>query len=118
MEELLAQIRNQYPSIDIEAYETNNRIEVMQIYVPPNERNSGIGSNVLKQIQQYAKEKGKPIVLRPEPERGQKANLDRFYKRHGFVHNKGKNIDYALSSPLAKTMYWRFKEWMTLEQNF
>lgn len=112
MEELLAQIRNQYPSIDIEAYETNNRIEVMQIYVPPNERNSGIGSDVFRQIQQYAQAIGKPIVLRPEPEKRQKGKLDRFYKRLGFVHNKGRNIDYGLSSPTAKTMYWRFKEWI------
>lgn len=117
MEELLAQIRNQYPSIDIEAYETNNRIEVMQIYVPPNERNSGIGSDIFKQIQQYAKEKRKPIVLRPEPEKGQKVNLDRFYKRLGFVHNKGRNIDFGLSSPTAKTMYWRFKEWIKTHES-
>ena len=47
------------------------------------------------------------IVVMPEAERGRKSDLERFYRNLGFVRNRGRNMDYTLSSPLAGTMYWR-----------
>lgn len=100
-------IESRHPEVKIQAYETNNKIELMQIVVPEEMRGSGVGTEIIKSLQDYARSIGKPIVIRPEAERGRKADLERFYKGLGFVHNKGRNTDFAISSPLASTMYWR-----------
>jgi GNAT superfamily N-acetyltransferase len=113
MDELLQQIRSTYPGVKIWAFESADRIELQQIEVPVDQRDLGIGSKIIRWLQDYAKSVGKPIVLRPEPDKGKKAALNRFYKRLGFVDNSGRNKDYTLSAPFAKTMYWRFKEWLT-----
>lgn len=112
MEELLKNIRIKYPSIEIDAFENEFKVELQLIKVPEELRNRGIGTDVIKTLQQYAKLVNKPMVLRPEAERGKKKDLHRFYSNNGFIKNTGRNIDYSLSSPTASTMYWRFKEWM------
>jgi hypothetical protein len=115
MEELLRQIRTRYPFVKIWAFESADRVELQQIEVPPEHRGSGIGTSIIEELKNYARSVGKPIVLRPEPERGKKAALERFYKRLGFVNNAGRNKDYALSAPFSKTMYWKFREWLMSE---
>lgn len=115
MEELLQQIRSLYPTVKIWAFESSDRVELQQIEVPPAERGSGIGTQIMGMLKDYARSVGKPIVLRPEPERGKKKALERFYKRLGFVDNAGRHKDYTLSAPFSKTMYWRFKEWLISE---
>ena len=115
MKSLLNNIRELYPSVDVWASESDNKIELHKIEVPGDQRNRGIGTEIIKLLQNYAQSVGKPIVLRPEPERGKKAALSRFYKGLGFVDNKGRNMDYTLSSPTAKTMHWKFKEWIENE---
>jgi predicted N-acetyltransferase YhbS len=118
MEKLLNQLRVEFPSVDIDAYESKEKIELMNIKVPKEQRGMGIGTNIIQRLQKYAAAVGKPIVLRPQPEKGYKQALDKFYKTLGFVKNKGRNIDYSLSSPTASTMYWRFKEWVKLTDTF
>lgn len=116
MESLLNNIREEYPFVKIWAFESSNRIELQQIEIPFEHRGRGIGSEIIKRLQKYAHSVGKPIVLRPKAERGRKRDLERFYKRLGFVDNKGRNMDYTLSSPMSRTMYWRFKEWLCLAE--
>ena len=41
---------------------------------------------------------------------GKKQALERFYKDLDFVKNKGRNIDFQLSSPISTTMYWKPEE--------
>jgi GNAT superfamily N-acetyltransferase len=115
MEELLQQIRTRYPFVKIWAFESADRVELQQIEVPPEHRGSGIGTEIMQELKNYARSVGKPIVLRPEPERGKKAALERFYKRLGFVNNAGRHKDYTLSAPFSKTMYWKFREWLMAE---
>lgn len=95
------------PGLRLSAYESKEKIELMQIEVPEGMRGRGTGTEVIKAIQQYARSVGKPIVLRPEADRGRKGDLDRFYRGLGFVHNRGRNTDFVLSSPTSRTMYWR-----------
>lgn len=109
LESLLDELRKEYNPISILAWEDKNKIEVAKIVVPPDKRNQGIGTAVMKRLQEYAQSVGKPIVLRPEPEKGKKKALDRFYSGLGFVNNRGRNMDYTLSSPMARTMYWKGK---------
>lgn len=107
IESVLSGIEEKYPGVKVQAYETGHKIEFMQIIVPEDMRGGGVGTEIIRMIQDYARSVGKPIVLRPAAERGRKGDLERFYKGLGFVHNRGRDKDFVLSSPLASTMYWR-----------
>ena len=117
MDDLLEKIKMLYPSVDIYAFETPNKIELANIKVPASQRGDGAGTKIVKMLQDYAHSVGKPIVLRPEPEKGKKKALERFYKRLGFVDNRGRNMDYTLSTTFGKTMHWKFKEWIESVEN-
>lgn len=107
IDKVLAEIQEKFPFAEVSAYESKYKIELTAIKLPSDRRGAGIGTEIIRAIQNYAVSVGKPIVINPEAEKGRKSDLDRFYKSLGFVANKGKNVDFALSSPLAKTMYWR-----------
>ncbi len=104
---LIADLKGKFPGLDLYVFETSHKVEISVIELPKDMRNQGVGSIVMKAIQEYAQSVGKPIVLSPDAERGKKAALERFYKNHGFVYNKGRNKDFTISSTFAKTMYWR-----------
>jgi len=103
-------LKLKYPGLILNVWERHDgAIEIAQIVVPKDKRSQGIGSAVIKEIQEFAKVNGKPIVLSPSPESRKKKSLDNFYKNLGFVPNKGRNVDYTLTTPFAKTMYWKPK---------
>lgn len=107
IESVLSGMVEKYPGVKLTAYESKEKIELMEIVVPENMRGRGIGTEIIRTIQNYASMVGKPVVLRPEADRGHKGDLYRFYRKLGFVPNKGRNMDYSLSSPTSRTMYWR-----------
>lgn len=109
LDTLLTAIRKDNRDIKIYAFEHPHDIYISSIQVPEEFRGRGIGSGIIRRIQDYAQEVGKPITLRPQAERGYKKKLEDFYKNLGFVHNKGRNKDYGLSSPFGASMYWRPK---------
>ena len=104
---LVSDIVSRHPGLRLDAYETREKIELMSIELPRESRGLGVGTEVIRELQGYARSVGKPIVLRPEAERGRKGDLERFYRGLGFVHNRGRNVDFVLSSPTSRTMYWR-----------
>lgn len=106
LEAFLSALRERHPGLRLEAYETKEKIELMSIEVPEGSRGMGVGTEIIRNIQDYARKVGKPIVLRPEAEKGRKGDLDRFYRGLGFVHNRGRNTNFVLSSPTSRTMYW------------
>lgn len=117
MKDLLEKIQMLYPNVKLYGYETDYKIELCEIRVPKDQRGKGIGSEIIRMIQDYAKKVGKPIVLFPQPERGKKKALEDFYTNLGFVYNKGRHSDNRISSPFGKTMYWKFKEWLNYAEN-
>jgi len=104
---LIEGFKAQIPGLDLWAYETNEKVELKSIRIPIEQRNQGIGGQIIEAIKEYARKVGKPVVLSPQPERGRTKDLERFYKEHGFLHNRGKNKDYSISSFFGPTMYWR-----------
>jgi GNAT superfamily N-acetyltransferase len=70
-------------------------IRLNNIWIPPEKRNQGIGTRVMKGLSKYADKQGKRITLNQAPERGKKAKLQKFYKSHGFEANKGRNKDFT-----------------------
>ena len=71
--------------------------------MPKGQRNSGIGSDLIKQLADYADETGSRIVLSPSTDFGgtSVSRLKDFYKKSGFVENKGRNKDFSTH----ETMY-------------
>jgi GNAT superfamily N-acetyltransferase len=83
----------------------NNKgvLSVDMIEVNPNERNKGIGSNVINDIIKYADANNMEIRLNPAVKDERKGTtsrnrLVRFYKSFGFIENTGRNIDYTKKS--------------------
>lgn len=112
IDDIRKQIEAKYPMVDIFVFENNYKIELSTLRLPKEYQNKGIGSDILKMLQDYSKIVQKPIVLSPEADRGKKGALKRFYKNNGFVDNKGRNKDYKLSL-FGPTMHWKgFREFM------
>lgn len=74
-----------------------------KIVVPKERRGEGIGAKVMNELHQYADKHGKTIALTPSTDHGASSvgRLKKFYKRFGYVENKGKHKDYEIS----ETMY-------------
>ena len=89
-------------NVDLRIYEKNKFITLSKIVVPKDKRGSGIGSEFMNDIINVADTKGKIITLTPSSDFGGNiSRLKKFYKRFGFVENKGRNKDYEISD----TMY-------------
>ncbi len=83
--------------IFIEAVQKGDEISVSKIVVPKGKRNKGIGTAIMREIAELADFRKSKIVLTPTKEFGasSKKRLEEFYKRLGFVENKGKNKDFS-----------------------
>jgi len=72
--------------------------------IPKDKRSEGIGSQFMTDLSQIADRDQKTIKLTPSSDfGGSKTRLKSFYKRFGFVENKGRNKDLSIS----ETMYRR-----------
>ena len=109
LKKLCDDMEEQYRGLSLFAFEDNNKVYINEIRLPKEMQNQGIGSLVIRKIQEYAQKVGKPVVLHPQPDPRKKKKLYDFYKDLDFVHNKGRNRDYRISEPFANTMYWRPK---------
>jgi predicted GNAT family acetyltransferase len=94
--------------LKLDVYEKNGVVNLSRIEVPKELRNSGIGSDVMNQIVNYADSTGNKVALTPSTDFGASSvsRLKDFYKKFGFVENKGKNKDFTT----RETMYRNPKE--------
>jgi len=83
--------------------EGNDHLSLMQIVVPPEMRDQGIGTELMNELVALGNRLGKRIVLTPDTTYGGTSvnRLKEFYKRFGFMENKGRNKDFSIS----ETMY-------------
>lgn len=100
LDNLIKAIENKYP-IKLDIYQGKGGLTLSRIEVDKGHQGEGIGTNVMNLIISFADNNGLPIALTPEKiSNTSKANLIDFYKKFGFVLNRGKNKD------------WNFKELM------
>lgn len=100
--DLAGQLKLQYPGLKISLTGTGDVVTLQRIELPAESRNLGTGTAIMQQITSWADANGKTVALSPSSDfGGNKARLNEFYKRFGFVDNKGRNKDYAIS----ETMY-------------
>lgn len=89
-------LKQKYTDVDISLYEDESSITLSKIIVPKTQRGSGIGSMVMEDIVSYADENSKMVTLTPTSDYGGNVSrLKEFYKRFGFVENKGRNKDFS-----------------------
>ena len=79
----------------INIYEFEDKISIDLIVAK--EKNTGAGTKLMQDICDYADKERKTIILSPSDEfGGNKKRLIEFYKRFGFVENKGKNKEFLI----------------------
>ena len=109
IQDLINFFSNKYPEISLRINEYENKIKLDKIYIPKEMRGRGIGTEIIAALKEYSQKVGKPIVLNPEPEKGKKGALQRFYERNDFVNNTGRRKDFDLSDTFSRTMYYKPK---------
>jgi len=89
--------------IDYVVSENGDTISVGKIAVPKALREQGVDTDAMRSLLDYADSTGKRIVLTPSSGFGDtKARLTEFYKRLGFVENKGKNKDSTTTERMIR----------------
>lgn len=83
--------------------EKGDVITLSKIVIPEDGRGSGAGTKAMEQLIAYADATGKHIALTPSADfGGNKKRLTEFYKRFGFVENKGKNRAFSTSESMYR----------------
>ncbi|MCH2240946.1 MAG: hypothetical protein MK041_03210, partial [Aquabacterium sp.] len=101
----LDDVRQQWAAqgIDGSITESGDRITLGKIVVPQDARGAGKGTAAMRALLDYADRAGKSIVLSPSADfGGNKARLTQFYKRLGFVENKGRNRAFTVSEAMYR----------------
>jgi hypothetical protein len=85
----------------------NGDIKLMMIRVPKNTLHQGIGTKAMERLVDYADSKGSRITLTPalkDKNAGttSRSRLVDFYKRFGFVENKGRKKDFTISDSMYR----------------
>jgi len=76
--------------VDTFITERKGVIIISKIVVKKDARNQGTGTKAMELITEYADKRGMPLALTPTNDfGGTKTRLVQFYKRFGFVENKG-----------------------------
>lgn len=84
--------------------ERKDRIELSRIVVPEGQRGSGLGTQAMQELVGIADQLGLHVTLSPSPDfGGNKKRLTAFYKRFGFVENKGRNRAFTTLDSMYRT---------------
>lgn len=88
----------------LDVSEKNKGITLSGIKVKELNQGQGIGSKALNDLIEYADKKNKIIALTPDTSFGgtSKQRLKRFYKKFGFVENKGKNKNFSFTETMIR----------------
>ena len=96
-------LKRAFPELDLMLSQKADRVSLDKVVVPKEARNQGMGSDFMAALTKAADEDGARIGLTPSSEfGGNKARLIEFYKRHGFVPNKGKNRDFEFMAGMVR----------------
>lgn len=101
--ELSVELEAAYPSLKLDLLGSGDRITLSRIVLPKEGRGQGTGTAIMQRITAWADQNGKTIGLTPSGDfGGSKSRLPGFYKRFGFIENKGKNRDFEISEAMYR----------------
>ena len=97
-------LRAKYPDVKLSISGTAERgYTLNRIDVPKTKRNSGVGTAIMGDLVNLADQQGAVLKLSPSGDFGGSIpRLKDFYARFGFIQNKGKNSDYAISESMYR----------------
>jgi len=101
----LADLKRQWADAGIKSdvIEKGGVITLSRIVVPEGERGAGKGTAAMQALVDYADRTGQHVALSPSSDFGSsKKRLVQFYKRFGFVENKGKNRAFTTSESMYR----------------
>jgi predicted GNAT family acetyltransferase len=83
---------------------SRNEIQLSDLVVPKEQRGKGLGSEFMQDLIRIADADGKTVTLTAAKDYGSTSvqRLKDFYKRFGFVENRGRNADYAISDSMYR----------------
>ncbi|HFF5302998.1 TPA: GNAT family N-acetyltransferase [Acinetobacter baumannii] len=98
-------IKKQYGiELSLKGSPSSNVLSLHKIVVPEAMRNQGNGTKAMQDVISYADSQNKTIALTPSSDfGGNKSRLTSFYKKLGFVENKGRNKDYEISESMYRS---------------
>jgi GNAT superfamily N-acetyltransferase len=101
--QLSEQLESQYSGLKLDLLGSGDRVTLSRITLPKEGRGQGTGTAVMNAIVQWADDNGKTIGLTPSGDfGGSKSRLPGFYKRFGFIENKGRNRDFEISESMYR----------------
>lgn len=97
-------LKQRHPGLSLDLYgRGDNAIELSRIVVPKDARNTGVGTDVMRSISEYADKTGRRVDLSPSSDfGGSVGRLREFYKRFGFRENKGRAKDFEVSASMYR----------------
>lgn len=104
VQSISSQLAVAHPTVDFTLLERRNgNLELASIVVPKEERKQGTGTAFMEDLVAFADASGKTVELTPATRDDvhgttSRGRLVKFYKRFGFVENKGRNKDFTLRS--------------------
>ena len=96
-------LQEQFPTVDFSLMQRGNQATLSKVVVPREQRGQGVGTEFMQALTKAADSDGTQLALSPSSDfGGNKAKLVEFYKRFGFVPNKGKSIDFSISESMRR----------------
>lgn len=94
-------LKELFPEVKFGIRESGDVIMLDKVIVEG--KNKGVGTEFMKSLLGEADKQGKSVALTPSSDfGGNKKRLEKFYKRFGFVDNKGKNKDFTISESMIR----------------
>jgi len=103
--DLEKKIREEFPELNIDISGSGDIAVLSRIVVPENKRSEGIGSRAMKRLINMADAGRITLSLTPTTDFGSKSKkrLEQFYKRFGFVLNRGRNKDFRTREEMIRS---------------
>ena len=102
-QQLVTRLQEASPGLKLDLLGSGDRLTLSRIELPKEGRQQGTGTKIMADITAWADANGKTIGLTPSGDfGGNKSRLVKFYKRFGFIENKGKNRDFEISEAMYR----------------
>lgn len=101
IESFVDYLTRKYTPKDLNVFEYRDKIRIQSIIINKDAQSKGTGSKIMDELCKFADSENKIITLTPaqkDPHHGttSQSRLIDFYKRFGFILNKGRHINFEI----------------------
>ena len=101
-QDLTHRLREQHPGLKLELHRDTGGYVILPLIVVP-ERSRGLGTAIMTEIINQADRHGDTLALSPTSDfGGSKKRLEKFYRRFGFVPNKGSSKNFDIQQTMIR----------------